>query len=145
MLFGRARGPSRFVQLADFEANLRKQLELAPQTLGELRKHGVSGESSLRLEFFFYTNSREKAQALDASLDALRYQSSVARSAHDRRQFVVSGWSTPIRMDEADLLTWTENMCRLGLEKDCEFDGWGTLLDQTQIPNTNPQEHSGGT
>ena len=37
-------------------------------------------------------------------------------------------------MDRANLLEWTEMMCRVGFEHDCEFDGWGTLIDQSQIP-----------
>jgi hypothetical protein len=42
-------------------------------------------------------------------------------------------------MDLASVLNWTETMCRVGFEHDCEFDGWGTLLDQAQIPGAGPE------
>jgi hypothetical protein len=134
MLFGKKRAPSRPIQPEAFDENLKKQLEFAPKTLEELRKHGVSAESELRLEFFFYTVSSDKAQALSSRLSAMGYQSHAGPSAHDRRILLVNGWSTPIPMDLASVLHWTEAMCRVGFEHDCEFDGWGTLLDQTQIP-----------
>jgi hypothetical protein len=144
MLFGRKRAPSRFVDPKALDVNLNKQLENAPRVLEELQKHGVSARSRLRLEFFFYSDSSENAQALSAAMRSRGYQSRAGRSAHDRRLFVITGWSTAVSMDLPSVLEWTEAMCRVGFEHDCEFDGWGTLLDQSQIPPAGPEQPAGG-
>jgi hypothetical protein len=144
MLFGKSRGRSPFVDPGAFDLNLKKQAQLAPQTLAELRRHGVTSEATMRLEFFFYANSRPNADALNTRLTSLGYQSSANRNAHDRHLFVVNGWSTPLQMDEPNVVRWTQEMCRVGLEYDCEFDGWGTLLDQSKIPSPNVDQRPSG-
>jgi hypothetical protein len=30
-------------------------------------------------------------------------------------------------MNELEVVSWTETMCRIGFEHDAEFDGWGTV------------------
>ena len=49
----------RFVAPGTFEADLRKQLAMTPQTVAQLRALGVTTETSLRLEFFFYTDTTD--------------------------------------------------------------------------------------
>jgi hypothetical protein len=78
------------------------------------------------LEVFFYTDTEAKAQDLAKALKALGYEIEFRAPAGDSRQFVVTGWTTPIRMTDSSVVAWTERMCRLGYEHDCEFDGWGT-------------------
>ncbi len=112
-------------------ANRKKQLEMAPQTLDVLRQHGVNNDSMLRLEFFFYTNNREKASKLSDNFTSLGYSSDFAVSASNAKEFLINGWSTPIRMDERTVLDWTASMCDHAADQDCEFDGWGT--NPTQI------------
>ena len=45
-------------------------------------------------------------------------------------RFSVIGLTTPVRMDETTVVQWAEDMCRTGFAHDCEFDGWGTLVNQ---------------
>jgi hypothetical protein len=33
-------------------------------------------------------------------------------------------------MTDDAVVTWTQSMCRLGNEHDCDFDGWGTHPSQ---------------
>ena len=40
---------------------------MSPQTIAELRKHGLSSSAALKLEFFFYTDAEQKAQQLAGS------------------------------------------------------------------------------
>jgi hypothetical protein len=68
------------------------------------------------------------------------YPSHTGPAARDKRLFLVNGWSTAVVMDLPSVLGWTETMCRAGFEHDAEFDGWGTLLDQSQIPNPGPAQ-----
>jgi Regulator of ribonuclease activity B len=116
----------RFVTEAAFQQNLAKQKKMSPMTLAELHKLGVPESKSLRLEYFFYTDTEAKAQSLAASLKKLQYDAKSEPSAGNARQFLVTGWSAPIRMSEQDVVSWTDQMCRLGFEHDADFDGWGT-------------------
>jgi hypothetical protein len=119
-------GDGRFQSEAAHAENRSRQLEMAPQVIAQLRKHGVTDKIRLRLEYFFYTNTKEKAAALAQRLADLRYTGCYDRSASDERQFAVTGWTLPMGMNEQTLLDWIGRMCDLGREHDCEFDGWGT-------------------
>jgi hypothetical protein len=119
-------------------ANRAKQLEMTPQTLDVLRQHGVDDDTLLRLEFFFYTNTREKAAELSDSLTSLGYSSNFGTSASNAKEFLVNGWSTPIKMDKSSALEWSALMCELAASHDSEFDGWGT--DPTQALSDNDNE-----
>ena len=126
-LFDRFRSDrKRFVSPDDFERNLRRQLAMTPDTLAQLRALGVTPDSSLKLEFFFYTDTADKAIALATPLAEFRYAVEQGLSATDKNLWIVTGWTTPIRMTDEIVLAWTEQMCRLGFLHDCDFDGWGT-------------------
>jgi hypothetical protein len=51
-----------------FEANSSKQVEAVSTVLGVLRKHSLSDTNLRSLEFFFYTNTMEKAKLLAEEL-----------------------------------------------------------------------------
>lgn len=130
-LFGRSsKEPARFVSEPEFVQNLAKQKQMTPQTLAQLREHGVTESSSRRIEFFFYTNTDGKAQGLAASLCGLGYQAGGAAAATDKRLRVVTGWTTPMKVSDSVMVAWTDQMCRLGYDHDAEFDGWGTNVDE---------------
>ena len=118
--------PRPFVSQEAFEQNLLKQTTMAPQTVQELRKYGVTDTSFLKLEYFFYTNSRENGLLLANDLRVKGYSVDCHPAAKMDRVFVVTGWSTQLRMDLGTVVKWTEDMCRAGFAHDCDFDGWGT-------------------
>jgi hypothetical protein len=103
-----------------------KQLTMTPQTIAQLRKYEVTDRTQLRLEYFFYTNTKEKAAALAGKLAGMGYTAGSDHSASDKKRFVVTGWTSPMKMDDQTVLDWTGRMCDVGHEHDCEFDGWGT-------------------
>lgn len=119
-----------YVSEADLESNLVNQLAMLPQTVAQLRQHGVTGDTALRLNFFFYTNSESNAANLASVLKQRGYDVETGESAADDGTFLVAGWTTPIKMDEATVGPWAEDMCRCGFAHDCEFDGWGTNPNQ---------------
>ena len=121
-----SRTPKRFVSRESFESNLVKQVAMAPQTLAQLRNYDVSPEHRLKLEFFFYTNAPSKASSLAEALGKMRYQVGHGPSASDRKLQAITGWSSPIAMQDKVVRDWSKQMCDLGFEHDCEFDGWGT-------------------
>ena len=118
-LFGSKSSSSPYHAEAQFETNLARQVSMTRQALARLREHE---DRELRLEFFFYTNKSANAEALNSKLVDLGYDSRSGESASDSALFITTGWTTPIRMDEATVIDWIETMCRLGFANDAEFD-----------------------
>ena len=121
---------AQFVSPQAFERNRANQLSMTPATLEQLRKIGINPEMELKLEFFFYTNSNDKASALLNALLAKGYETQQAVCASDKSLQVVTGWTTKMLMSDTVVSSWTNEMCHLGLNHDCEFDGWGTTPSQ---------------
>lgn len=120
----------RYVSPQSFEQNLARQTSLSPQTLTQLLQYGVNSDSALKLEYFFYTDDQNNATALTSELEALGYSAESGLSSGNEKLFLVTGWSTPITMSESNVVSWTEQMVRLGYKHDAEFDGWGTTPEQ---------------
>lgn len=120
----------KFVTDEKYRSNLANMLKVTPQTLAQLREHNISDESTLKLEYFFYSNNEDNAIKLVNRLKSEGYSVEFGPSAGDRKLLVVTGWTIPMKMDEANILKWTEDMCNIGYEFDCDFDGWGTNLQQ---------------
>jgi hypothetical protein len=118
-LFGSKSSSSPYQTEAQFEINLARQVSMTRQALAQLREHE---DRELRLEFFFYTNDSANAETLNSKLVDLGYDSRSGESAGDPALFMTTGWTTPIRMDEATVINWIETMCRLGFANDAEFD-----------------------
>ena len=113
-----------------FEKNRDKQMEWTPKTMEQLRKYDVTPEKELKLEYFFYTNTAIKAEQLAAEMEKLEYSVEHGDSAGDKKLFIVTGWTTKMKMENEIVIQWTKQMCELGYKFDSEFDGWGTLPDQ---------------
>ncbi len=122
--------PKQFVSRNSFQSNLANQVAMTAQTLEQLRNYNVTAERSLKLEFFFYTNAASKAVALAKVLTKMQYEVGHGPSASDKKLQVITGWTSAIQMREPIVAGWSEQMCKLGFEHDCEFDGWGTSPEQ---------------
>lgn len=121
---------TRYVSDSAYRENLAKQTTMSPMTLEQLRKYGVTDETNLKLEFFFYTDDEAKASGLAKVLAERSYSVEHGQSTSDDDRLIVTGWTTRMSMDESTVVQWTREMCELGFEHDCEFDGWGTKPDQ---------------
>ena len=121
-----SRQPKRFVSQKAFEKNLEKQMALTPQTLQQLRTYNVTPEKQRKLEFFFYTDTVEKAAALAMELKNKNYEVEHRPSASNAKVQIITGWTAEITMSDNTVLDWTREMCTLGFTHDCDFDGWGT-------------------
>lgn len=123
-------GNTPFRSENEYAKNRISQVTMTPQTVAQLRTYGVTDASQLKLEFFFYTNTKEKAESLSQKLTKLGYDSRNDHSASNKKEFVITGWTSRIKMDEKSVIDWSSRMCDLGHEHDCEFDGWGTNPNQ---------------
>lgn len=126
---------ARFIDQASFEKNLESQTAMAPQTVAQLHGLGVRSGAPLRLEYFFYADSPEAGEALARALVGKGYSSECRPSGDGSPLLCITGWSTPISIDERTVVAWTAEMCRIGYEHDCEFDGWGTNPEQPELQN----------
>lgn len=111
-------------------SNLQNQLDMTPQTLQALLEAGVKEGARLKVEYFFFTNSMDKAEKLGHILAPDSDEVRVGESESDKNIFVTTGWTNPIEITHGSLIRWVGEMCVLGHRNDCEFDGWGTSLDQ---------------
>jgi hypothetical protein len=119
------RKSEKFVTEKSFKRNLVSQLDMSPEVLAQLRKHGVNEDTKLKLEYFFYTDTAEKGKALAQELEKLKYSVECRKSVNEI-ETLVTGWTEPMNMSNETVVSWTEKMCKLGYEYDCDFDGWGT-------------------
>ena len=113
-----------------FKENSSKQVEAVTTVLRVLRKHSLSDTNLRSLEFFFYTNTIENAKLLAMELQKKEYSVSCRKSGHGNKSFVITGWTRKISIGDSALAAWAKEMCELGYKYDCEFDGWGTNIDQ---------------
>jgi hypothetical protein len=120
----------QFVSALAFENQVAKQIQMTPLTMKELRKITINEDKELKLEYFFYTNTAQKANAFAQELEKLNYEGRSGQSAGDKKLFIITGWTTKMKMEDAIVSNWTKTMCELGFNFDCEFDGWGTTPDQ---------------
>lgn len=130
----------QFVSETAFNDNRDKQMQMTPQTLEQLRRLNVTSDKELKLEYFFYTNTADKAEQLASEIVKLNYTVQHGVSAGDKNLFIVTGWTTKMKMSDEVVKQWTKQMCELGYKFDCEFDGWGT--DPTQNDNVDTAENA---
>ncbi|MBN9294075.1 MAG: hypothetical protein J0G96_08870 [Flavobacteriia bacterium] len=55
----------QFVSETAFNDNRDRQMQMTPQTLEQLRSLNVTTDKELKLEYFFYTNTADKAKQLE--------------------------------------------------------------------------------
>jgi len=120
----------RFVSEEAFNINRDKQVEMTPLTIQQLRKMNISADRELKLEYFFYTITAAKAEQLATEIGKLNYSVEYGVSAGNKKQYVITGWTTKMKITDEIVIQWTREMCELGYKFDCEFDGWGTMPDQ---------------
>jgi len=121
-----------FVSEMAFNKNRDNQLLMTPKTIDQLRTLSITSEKELKLEYFFYTNTVDKAAQLATEIGKLHYTVEYGEAAGAKKQFIVTGWTTKMKMSTEVVQNWTKQMCELGYQFDCEFDGWGTQPNQAE-------------
>lgn len=114
----------RSISESDFEINKVKHLRLATESLVGLRDASVEEEDELKIDYFFYSNTLEKAENLEKEMQKLNYIVNHGPALQDKNLFVISGRSKKIKMMHESLSKWVSDMCELGYMHDCNFDNW---------------------
>jgi len=118
-----------FVSENDFIANQDKQLHLSIALLVSLGNPRVEEKEEFIIDYFFHTDSLEKAQKLEKELKKLDYIVNHGMAFHDKNLFVVSGRTQELKMIQEMLREWILQMCDLGYNHDCSFDTWRIVIE----------------
>lgn len=112
------------VSESDLNANLVRHYRIATESLVSLRDVGVEEEDELKIDYFFYSDTVEKAQILETEMKNMDFIVNYGTASHDKTLFVISGRTTKIKMMHESLSKWVTEMCELGHKHDCSFDSW---------------------
>ena len=130
-LFNFLKKGNHFINEEKHRKNISEQIKMNGKTLEQLYRYKLSSKSQLKLEFFFFTKKQAKIGDLSAELKKLNYQvDKVFKAEIDNKLLVLSGWTIKMQMELSTINNWTTQMCQLGYDNDCLFDGWGTRPNQ---------------
>lgn len=99
-----------------------------PQTIYQLSLYGVKDTTELKIEFFFNSDTKEKLVKLESELLKKNYSKTKIEKIDNI--WSLNGWTTKLNMTQKNINIWTTEMCKIGFNFDCEFDGWGTNPNQ---------------
>jgi regulator of RNase E activity RraB len=115
---------------SSFDYNRNLESEATARVFRMAERFDLKTKPQQEVEFFFYANTQDAASNLAIDLSKLGYNVyQVDTSAANKNKWLVSGCTLPLNMTEVSLIKWSEGMCRLASLHDCQFDGWGTLMD----------------
>jgi Regulator of ribonuclease activity B len=114
-----------------YQKLLVKQRAMNQQTWHRLQELGVTPATSLRLDFSYRAPDRKSAEALkDLLVDQTDYDIAVSSSGPMlSKQWTVQGTTQSTTISPEILDQWIDWMVSAGLERECEFDGWGTEVN----------------
>ena len=118
---------SQFVSEEDFQSNLESQDFKITRTFKVMSEFHLKAKEKIEIDFFFYTDTSEKAKRLSEALKKLNFDVSWYTPISNRNLYSVIGWTDKIENDEELLIYWSKFMCQLGYKFDCNFDGWGMV------------------
>ncbi len=104
----------KFIGETSFQSNRNMQEQMVTQTIEQLRKFDVNSKKELQLEYFFYSDTAEKAEKLANEMRKLNYTVYDGSSAGNKELFVINGLTTKMKMSDEDLIQWSKKMCELG-------------------------------
>jgi len=114
----------RLVSVNDFNSSLGRHYRFATESLVTLRDTGVEEEDELKIDYFFYSDSPEKAQKLEKEIKKMDFIVNSEPAPHDKNLIVISGTTPSIKMMHESLSKWVTEMSELAFKHDCSFDSW---------------------
>jgi hypothetical protein len=114
----------------DYEDLLLKQLAMNRHTWCALERHGITEQSSVRLDFSYNAPSSDAADALrEILLEQTDYDVRIeTKGSFLHREWRVEGTTQETMISPAILDQWVRSMITAGKEWACDFEGWGTSV-----------------
>ena len=108
----------------------------------ELRKMlGAPANDTCEVEFFFYTDTMDNALDLMNELKKKNYTVECVQSNSGGQKFLITGNTLKLTMQSKEMLDWSNQMYDLAAEFDCEFDGWGALVENNDTVDNRSKNH----
>lgn len=114
----------RYVSENDFAANQIRHVKQATESLVSLRDVAVEEEDEFKIDYFFYTDTLEKAQKLEEEIQSMNFIVNYGPASQNKNLFAISGRTLEIKMMHESLSKWVSEMCELGYKHDCNFESW---------------------
>ncbi len=113
-----------------FDKLLSNQRLMTVETWNQLQSHGVTKDTKLALEFFYYAPDKDSAEKCMHHLLAYEYTVQIKPEKKDTPEgiWLVTGNTQATEMTEDILLQWVDYMVAAGWKYGCVFDGWGAEI-----------------
>ncbi len=129
--YGNAKNKNgKFVSEGELRGNRKMQVKMTGSVLEQLRNMHIGPADELKLEYFFYTNTADKAKQMAIEIGKLGYTVQHGKVEDPKDLFIVTGWTNELIMSNQVVEQWVRYMCEFGYKYDCQFDGWGTSPNQ---------------
>ena len=129
-LFSFLKSNKRFVSEKQLQENIRHQQAMNEETLFEFNEYGIDENATRILEFFFFSNDVLKLEQLKAALLNMKCKElQLEQDPESKKHWVLFGETNPMKMELSTINNWTKNLCEIGFEYDCDFDGWGAKME----------------
>lgn len=112
----------------DFQLKKEFQSEMVPLVVENLRWLNVEPGDQLKLEFFFDAKNKTDAQKLEAYLKT-NFDYELYGIHEFKGLWSVNGCTGSQPILTEFIQKWSEQMCEVAYQFNCEFDGWGTSPD----------------
>ena len=112
----------------DYDADLQDKLSKNQHLWEMLAAHAEAG-AQFKLDYFFYSDSKEAAACLSSSLSELGYASATDKQGSLlKRMWLVKGTTEAMSLTQAGVDEWTHQMVGIARKCGAHFDGWGAEL-----------------
>ena len=114
----------------EYQNLLDHQRLMTTETWKKLKSQGVTEETKLSLEFFYYASSKDAAEKYMRHLLEYEYAVKIKPEKENAPSglWVLTGHTQPTQVNEKILLKWVDYMVTSGWKFGCVFDGWGTEI-----------------
>lgn len=102
---------------------------------------GAPANDTCEVEFFFYTDTMDNALDLMNELKKKNYSVECVPSNSGDKKFLITGNTPQLTMQSKEMLDWSNQMYDLAAEFNCEFDGWGALVENNDTVDNKSKNH----
>jgi len=117
-----------FIDDKEFKNILEEQIQISQQKIEEYLKSNFDADKTFKIEYFFITNTKNKAEKFCSVIRNLNYSSQYIYSPV-MKLFLLTG-SIEMKVSEDAIMHWTKEMCELGYKFESKFDGWEIIKNK---------------
>jgi len=123
----------QLVEMPGYEENLADMKIKTGSLVASMRQYKVEEEDELRLNCFFYTDKEQNMVDISSVLKDMEYPVQGGKHS-EKKPFLIATQSAYMKMDEATIMAWVEQMCKLAHQHGCVMEGWSVNPKQPRKP-----------